>query len=210
MRTRVKICGLTNLEDALTAAVVGADLLGFVFADSPRRVSPLVVEQIVAALPPLVQTVGVFVDADPREILHIAARCRLDYVQLHGAESPADCLVLGDIPVIKAVRVGRDDPRRILAAYGEVARMLLFDTHVSGMDGGTGKTFAWEALDDLPPGCRYVLAGGLTPANVGRAIHRCRPWVVDVSSGVEAYAGKKDSEKMTAFMAAVRKADDEF
>ncbi|MBN2231673.1 MAG: phosphoribosylanthranilate isomerase [Deltaproteobacteria bacterium] len=210
MRTRVKICGLTNLEDAIAAAAVGADLLGFVFADSPRQASPLVVERIVAALPPLVQTVGVFVDAEPREMLRTAVRCRLDYVQLHGSESPADCLVLGDIPVIKAVRVGRDDPRKIFAVYGEVARLLLFDTNVAGMDGGTGMTFAWEVLDDLPPGCRYVLAGGLTPANVGRAIRRCRPWVVDVSSGVEAYAGKKDIEKMTAFMAAVRKADEEF
>ncbi|MEA2107793.1 MAG: phosphoribosylanthranilate isomerase [Pseudomonadota bacterium] len=209
MRTRVKICGLTNLEDALTAAEAGADLLGFIFADSPRRLEPLVAEKIIAALPPLVRTVGVFVDEKPETILEIAGRCRLDYLQLHGKETPADCLLLADWKIIKAFRVGVDEPLPELEHYKEQCEIFLYDTYVTGMAGGSGMTFDWQLLDRRQAGRYFILAGGLTPENVGRAIETVRPWAVDVSSGVELEPGRKDRAKIESFMNAVRRSDEQ-
>ncbi len=209
MRTRVKICGLTNLEDALLAAEAGADLLGFVFADSPRRVEPLVVQKIIAFLPPLVQTVGVFVDEKPETILEIAGCCRLDYLQLHGSEPPADCLLFDNWKIIKALRVreGESFPDPVL--YGDQCEIFLFDTLVPGMAGGSGVTFDWQLLDREKTGNYFILAGGLNPDNVGQAIKTVRPWAVDVSSGVEKEPGRKDRKKITAFMNAVRRSDEQ-
>lgn len=209
MRTRVKICGLTNLEDALWAAAAGADLLGFVFADSPRRLEPLVAEKIIAALPPLVQTVGVFVDEKPETILEIAGRCHFDYLQLHGKETPADCLLLDEWKIIKAFRVGVNEPLPELEPYNEQCEIFLFDTLVPGMTGGSGLTFDWHLLDRKRVGDYFILAGGLTPENVGRAIATVRPWAVDVSSGVEREPGRKDRAKIEAFMNAVRRSDEQ-
>ena len=209
MRTRVKICGLTNLEDALWAAEAGADLLGFVFADSPRRVDPLVVQGIIDALPPLVRTVGVFVDEEPEVVLEIAGRCRLDYLQLHGNETPADCLLLDDWKIIKACRVGAGQPFPDLEEYRGQCELFLFDTHVPGQAGGTGATFDWRLLDRKKIGNYFMLAGGLNPENVAQAIKTVRPWAVDVSSGVEREPGRKDRGRIEAFMNAVRRTDEQ-
>ena len=210
MRTRVKICGLTNLEDALLAAGAGADLLGFVFAPSPRRVEPLVAQNIIAALPPLVRTVGVFVDEKPETILEIAGRCRLDYLQLHGSETPADCLLLDDWKIFKALSVGTTgETLSELEQYKEHCEIFLFDTHVPGMAGGSGVTFDWQLIDRQKVGKYFILAGGLDPDNVGSAIKTVRPWAVDVSSGVEREPGRKDRAKIEAFMSAVRRSDEQ-
>jgi phosphoribosylanthranilate isomerase len=209
MRTRVKICGLTNLEDALMAAGAGADLLGFIFADSPRRVESLVVQKIIAALPPLVQTVGVFLDEKPETILKIAGRCHFDYLQLHGKETPADCLFLDDWKIIKAFRVGAGEPLPKLEQYKEQCKIFLYDTLVPGMVGGSGMIFDWQLIDRDRAGSYFILAGGLTPENVGRAIETVRPWAVDVSSGVEREPGRKDRVKIEAFMNAVRRSDEQ-
>ena len=209
MRTRVKICGLTNLEDALMAAEAGADLLGFIFADSPRRVEPLAVQKIIAALPPLVRTVGVFVNEKPETILEIAGRCRLDYLQLHGKETPADCLLLDDRKIIKALRIGTGEPFPDFDLYGEQCEIFLYDTLVPGMAGGSGLTFDWQLLDHGRAGRYFILAGGLSPENVGQAIEMVRPWAVDVSSGVEREPGRKDRAKIEAFMNAVRRSDEQ-
>jgi len=209
MRTRVKICGLTNLDDALLAVESGADLLGFVFAPGPRQVKPLLVQQIIAALPPLVQTVGVFVDEKPEIILEIAGRCRLDYLQLHGNETPADCLLLAQKKIIKAFRVGADELLPELEQYKELSETFLFDTLVSGKAGGSGETFDWQLLDREKTGSCFILAGGLHAGNVGQAIAAVHPWAVDVSSGVEREPGRKDYEKIEAFMNAVRRSDEQ-
>ena len=209
MRTKVKICGLTNLEDALMAAEAGADLLGFIFADSPRRVEPLVAEKIIAVLPPLVQTVGVFVDEKPETILEIAGRCQLDYLQLHGIETPADCLLFDDLKIIKVFKLGVDKELPELEHYKEQCEIFLYDTLVPGMAGGSGLTFDWQFLDRGRAGRYFILAGGLTPENVGRAIEMVRPWAVDVSSGVEREPGRKDRVKIEAFMNAVRRSDEQ-
>ena len=209
MRTRVKICGLTNLEDALWAAEAGADLLGFVFADSPRRVEPLVVQNIIAVLPPLVQTVGVFVDEKPKTILEIAGRCQLDYLQLHGQETPADCLLLDDWKIIKVLRLGVGEPLPELEPYKKQCKIFLCDTLVPGQAGGSGKTFDWQLIDREKVGKYFILAGGLNPDNVGQAIATAHPWAVDVSSGMEREKGRKDRKKIEAFMNAVRRSDEQ-
>ena len=207
-RTRVKICGLTNLEDALAAARVGADLLGFVFAPSPRQVTPAAAAAIIDRLPPLVATVGVFVDLEPAAILAIADRCRLDYLQLHGDESPAVCRVLAGRRLIKAFRLGQGGARPDLDLYRECGTLFLFDTLVPGRAGGSGRTFDWQLIDRRWAGDYFMLAGGLNPENVGRAIAAVRPWAVDLSSGVESRPGKKDHQQLAALMAAVRRADE--
>ncbi|MBN2332511.1 MAG: phosphoribosylanthranilate isomerase [Deltaproteobacteria bacterium] len=207
VRTRVKICGLTNLEDALLAAKAGADLLGFIFAPSPRRVDPLTAATMIAKLPPLVQTVGVFVDEQPATVMAVADRCRLDFLQLSGAETPADCLLLDGRKIIKTIHVGGDGLPE-LELYRDHCDLLLFDTRVAGLAGGSGRTFDWQLVNQTGVDDPFMLAGGLTPDNVGQAIATVHPWAVDVSSGVEREPGRKDPEKINAFMDAVRKADD--
>lgn len=195
---RVKICGITCIEDALVAARAGADALGFVFADSPRRVTPAAAAGIIAALPPFVATVGVFVNESVRRILEIVARCRLDRVQLHGDEGPEECAELGPL-AIKAVRVKNALSLRGLARYRVGA--FLLDSHVPGARGGTGEAFAWELAAGAAPGGRpVILSGGLTPENVARAIETASPYAVDVSSGVEREPGRKDRPLVEEFI----------
>ncbi len=210
-RTRVKICGITNLEDAVAAARAGADLLGFVFASGPRLVDAATAAGIIARLPPLVATVGVFVDAEPSLVREVAARCRLDYLQLHGRETPDACRRLAPGPrrLIKAFRLGGEDGTfPALASYRESGAVFLFDTMVPGQAGGSGRTFDWSLIDRRRAGDYFFLAGGLDPGNVGAAIAAVRPWAVDLSSGVEERPGKKDHQKIAALMAAVRRADE--
>lgn len=202
---RVKICGITRLEDALAAIGAGADALGFVFyAPSPRAVSPAQAAAIVAQLPPFVTTVGLFVDAAESELRATLAQVPLDLLQFHGDESDADCARYGH-PWIKALRVqpGQDLTAAIAAHPG--ARGILLDAWHPEQPGGTGLQFDWSLV---PAASRrpLILAGGLTPDNVAQAIRQTRPYAVDVSGGVELAKGVKDAGKIQAFMAGVRSA----
>lgn len=208
-RTRVKICGITRIEDARAAVAAGADALGFVFhPDSPRAVSALQVAEIIHQLPPFVTTVGLFVDADPSLIDDVLAVAPLDLLQFHGDESPADCARHGR-PWIKALRMHPDlDLVATLVGWRE-ARAVLLDAWHPQLPGGTGLTFDWHRLavlagrHDLPA---IILAGGLHPDNVAEAIRLTRPFAVDVSGGVEIGKGIKDAHKINAFMAGVASA----
>ncbi len=187
---RVKICGITNAADARHAAACGADALGFVFAESPRRVRAAEARRIIRALGPWVTPVGVFVDENPRAILAAVRECRLGAVQLHGAEDPREAHLLSRaVRVIKAFRVGPDFDAAAAAAYP--ADALLFDAYVPGIAGGTGRVFDWKRLAGRRWRTPIVLSGGLTPANVARAVKNLAPYGVDTSSGVERSPGKK-------------------
>jgi phosphoribosylanthranilate isomerase len=198
---RVKICGITNPDDALQAVACGADALGLVFfAKSPRCVSPERAREIIARLPPLVTTVGLFVNEDPRTIRAVAARCRLDRVQLHGDESPADCL-LPPLRVLKALRV-RD--AESLARADEYPADLLLDAWSDQVYGGSGRQFDWQLARALAARRPIILAGGLRPDNVAEAVAAVNPYAVDVSSGVERSPGRKDHEKVAEFIRRAR------
>ena len=200
MAVRVKICGITRAEDLHAACNAGADALGFVFyAKSPRHVDVAAAAELVRALPPFVQSVGLFVDAAPDFVERVLRAVPLDLLQFHGDESPADCARYGR-PYIKAVRVNRDTDLLKCAADFDAARGLLLDAFVPGVPGGTGERFDWGLIPpDLPK--PVVLSGGLTPDNVAEAVQRVRPWAVDVSSGVEAAKGIKDAQKVAQFIA---------
>lgn len=208
MNVRIKICGITNEDDARLAVDAGADALGFVFcAGSPRLVAPPLVAEITRHLPGRVLRVGVFRDAAPTTILHTVSACRLDAVQLHGDESPEFCDALAPFPVWKAFRVRSRDVLQQLAAYRDMTAAWLLDGFVEGQAGGTGATFNWDlAVEATQLAHPIVLAGGLTPENVAEAIDLVAPNVVDVSSGVEASTGVKDHARIRAFVAAVRSA----
>lgn len=198
---RVKVCGITTLEAALTAVEAGADALGFVFAESPRRVDPEEARRIISQLPPFVGRVGVFVDADRREVSRIAHYCGLDVLQFHGDEAPEYCQGWRQ-PVVKAFRVRDGAFLQVLPRYRVAAYLL--DTYVPGRNGGTGLCFNWEmarAARELGP---VILAGGIKPDNVGEAIRTVQPYAVDVSSGVET-DGRKDPQKIRSLLAAVRR-----
>jgi phosphoribosylanthranilate isomerase len=200
---RIKICGITRIEDALAAVAAGADAIGLVFyAKSPRAVTPAQAKAIVAALPPFVTSVGLFVDMPRAELKQLLAEVPLDLLQFHGDESPEDCAGHGR-PFIKALRVKPgDDVAAAIARYPEAAGILL-DTYVPGTPGGTGEAFDWSLVprDAAKP---VVLAGGLTPDNVGDAVRQVRPYAVDVSGGVEASKGIKDAAKIKAFIQRAR------
>ena len=200
---RSKICGITRVEDALAAVDAGADAIGLVFyAKSPRAVTVPQAQAILAALPPFVTTVGLFVDCQRSELNAILDAVPLDLLQFHGDESPAACEGFRR-PYIKALRVKPgDDIAALIGLYGSAAGVLL-DTFVPGVPGGTGEAFDWSLV---PQGLSVpiILAGGLTPENVRAAIEQVRPYAVDVSGGVEASKGLKDSDKIYAFVRAVR------
>jgi phosphoribosylanthranilate isomerase len=208
-RTRVKICGITNAEDAAAAVAAGADALGVVLTEGPRQVSLDEAEAALRRVPPLVARVGVFVDADPAFVAEAVRRLRLSAVQFHGDETPEDCAA-APAPVVKAIRVSDgSDPVPDLEAFRGAASLFLLDTYVRGERGGTGVSFAWESLPPLPEWAPIVVAGGLTPVNVGAAILALVPFAVDVSSGVEERRRHKDHMKLHAFVAAARAADEE-
>lgn len=200
METRVKICGITNIDDALCAVQLGVDALGFVFAPSPRQVVVSKVKDIVEKLPPWISTVGVFVNEKPARVLRIG----LDWIQLHGEESPDYCRELG-LKVIKTIRVKDRASLEKIPQY-PVAGILLdtYDPDLSGVPpkmGGTGKGFNWDlAVEAKKFGKPIILAGGLNPENVAEAISKVQPYGVDVSSGIESSPGRKDYEKMKRFM----------
>lgn len=200
MAVRVKICGITRAEDLHAACEAGAEALGFVFYErSPRHLSVEAAAALLRELPPFVQSVGLFVNADPAFIASLLEAAPLDLLQFHGDETAADCARYGR-PWIKAVRVNRDTDLVKCAADFEAARGLLLDAFVPGVPGGTGERFDWGLIPPALPR-PVVLSGGLTPDNVAEAIQRVRPWAVDVSSGVEAAKGIKDARKMAQFIA---------
>ncbi|KPC44585.1 MULTISPECIES: phosphoribosylanthranilate isomerase [Pseudomonas syringae group] len=199
---RSKICGITRIEDALAAAEAGADAIGLVFyPKSPRAVTVLQARAIIAALPPFITTVGLFVNASRCELNETLDAVALDMLQFHGDETPDECDGYHR-PYIKALRVkAGDDIAQVCRTYRN-ARGVLLDTYVEGVPGGTGETFDWALIpDDLNK--PLILAGGLTSANVAQAIAQVRPYAVDVSGGVEKSRGIKDREKILAFMSAV-------
>jgi phosphoribosylanthranilate isomerase len=201
---RIKICGITNLEDALLATHLGAPALGFNFyTKSPRSVPPEVAKEIIRQLPPLVLSVGVFVDEEAALVREIAARVGLDWLQLHGQEPPEYCRGLGR-RVIKSFRIQDESSLEALGRYQGAVQAFLLDTYKPGLPGGTGETFDWHLARQAQPYGPIILAGGLNPQNVAEAIKTAQPQAVDVASGVEARPGKKDPEKLRAFMEAVK------
>ena len=198
---KVKICGITNVADASTAVELGANALGFIFAPSPRQMSPQKVRAIVRTIPPFVKTVGVFVNEAATTITDIRQYCGLDLVQLHGDESPAFCDELMPC-AIKTVRVKDESCLQASRAYRGKVRALLLDTYSKEKVGGTGKTFDWNlAIKIKEIGIPIILAGGLGPSNINLAIQTVAPYAVDINSGIEEYPGKKDPALMKAVMA---------
>ncbi len=199
---KIKICGFTNAENAQQAALAGIDAIGLNFyAKSPRHIDIDSAREIVAALPPFVNKVGLFVNANPSLIDEVLCEVALDTLQFHGDESPSDCAQY-EMPFIKAIRVSPElDLIKTANEYSQASALLL-DTYQPDVYGGSGKSFDWSLANielDLP----IILAGGLTPDNVSVAINTAQPYAVDVSSGVESAKGLKDIDKIRAFISNV-------
>lgn len=205
--TRIKICGVTRPDDARAAARAGADAIGLVFhPPSARSIGADDAATVVAALPPFVTAVALFLDPEPEQVRQVIERVPVGLLQFHGSESPAFCSAFGR-PYIKAVAMGGNgaDPDAV-AAQHPMALGLLVDGHVAGDGGGTGNTFAWNVL---PRNRNYnlILAGGLSPDNVAAAVSSVRPDAVDVSSGVESSPGVKDASRIERFVEEARRGD---
>ena len=199
----VKVCGVTNEDDALLAVAMGADAVGFVFAPSPRQVHPEVVRDIVKRLPPEIITVGVFRNETPERVIDVVGRTGLKGAQLHGGETAEDLrLVRLRVPfLIQALPAG--DARLAGAGTGpESADVVLIDSQAPG----SGEVFDWSLAEGAPDGVRLLLAGGLNPDNVEQAIRKVRPWGVDAASGLEASPGRKDATKVRLFVARAKEA----
>ena len=194
--TRVKICGITNYDDAAMAADLGADALGFIFAPSPRMVSPDRAREIITKLPAFVKSVGVFVNEDNDRITDIIDYCGIDIVQLHGDESPEICESF--MPrAVKALKIRGDNTPEEYTEYKGKVKAFLLDTYSEKAAGGTGKTFNWDiAIRIKNLGVPVILAGGLDASNIREAVQKVRPYAVDVSSRIEERPGKKDHGKM--------------
>jgi phosphoribosylanthranilate isomerase len=198
----IKICGTTSEEDALLAVGLGADAVGFIFATSPRQVAPQLAADVVKRLPPEIVTVGVFRDHAPARVVDIVHAAGLRVAQLHGHETAEDARWIGArVPlVIKAFAAG---DARVARANDYASWAVLLDAP----NPGSGQVFDWAFASEVPTGQRLIIAGGLTPSNVGAAIARTLPWGVDVVSGVERSPGKKDPVKLREFIAAARAAE---
>ena len=205
--TRIKICGITSMEDAFVAVDAGANALGFIFAKSPRQIIPKQAREIISSLPPFVQTVGVFVNERSSNIKKIMDLCGLDLIQLHGNESVDECMSL--MPrAIKAFRIQDDSSLEQIRPYAGKVRAFVLDTYSKRAMGGTGKTFDWKlAVTAKQVGVPVILAGGLSPVNIGEAVSLVRPFAVDINSGVEDSPGRKNSLLVRQAVAAVRQAD---
>ncbi|MBM4322962.1 MAG: phosphoribosylanthranilate isomerase [Deltaproteobacteria bacterium] len=203
--TWIKICGITNIENAFEASFLGVDALGFIFAPSQRRVEPSIAKKIIRPLPKTLLKVGVFVDEDPKEVMRIIDYCALDALQFHGQEPPEYCQKFFH-PVLKAIRIKNLDSLREIENYRNVT--ILLDSYSPHQAGGTGNPFSWDIALRAKERGTFVLSGGLNPNNVGEAIKKVKPWGVDVCSGVEMLPGKKDSSKMAEFIRRVRETDE--
>lgn len=189
---RVKVCGITEYEDAIAAVQRGASALGFIFASGPRKITPEKARDIIRSLPPFVKTVGVFVNEMPSSIRAIIDLCGLDLIQLHGDEPPELCHELMPY-TIKALRIKNESILQSIEPYRGKVRALLLDTYMKDKPGGTGKTFDWNlAVKIKALGIPIILSGGLGPSNIEDAIKTVRPYAVDVNSGVEESPGKKN------------------
>ncbi|HIE43375.1 MAG TPA: phosphoribosylanthranilate isomerase [Candidatus Omnitrophica bacterium] len=201
---RIKICGITNREDALLASSLGSDALGFIFAESERRVTPEDAREIIEELPPFIVKVGVFVNEEIERVEEIAEFLRLDVLQFHGDEPPSYTQKFKR-RVIKSFRVRDGDSLKAISDYKVSAYLL--DTYSPGVYGGTGETFNWDLAIRAKEFGTIILAGGLNPDNVALAIQKVMPYAVDVSSGVESSPGKKDPARLAAFIQKVRKVE---
>ena len=202
MRVRTKICGITSVADGLVVAQAGVDAIGLVFyAKSPRAVNAAQAQEIVAALPPFVSTVGLFVNATPDEINAVLAMVPLDVLQFHGDETPEFCERFSR-PYFRALRMQPGVDIAQLAAQYSSAQGILLDAWVPGVPGGTGERFDWAQIPSLAK--PLILAGGLNAHNVTQAMDEVQPWAVDVSGGVEASHGIKDADKVRQFLYAVQ------
>ena len=203
MSIRVKVCGITRVEDALTAIRLGANAIGFIFWDkSARYIDPNEARKIVMALPPFVTVVGVYVNPSSEWVEETCSIAGLNLLQFHGDELPEFCSQF-PLPYIKAVRIRSGIDLLQYATQYSSSNGLLLDSYVEGVPGGTGRTFEWSLIPEnlsLP----LILSGGLHPENVCAAIRKAKPWAVDVSSGVEITKGIKDADKIAAFMTGVR------
>lgn len=213
--TRIKICGITNLDDALAACMAGIHALGFNFSkSSPRYIQPNDARKIIAELPPFVSSVGVFVEQEPSEINAICKNCNLDHAQLHSEHyTPQTALAISTTKVIRVFRAGPDFSMEEVETFAEKTgfRSFLFDAYRPGQAGGTGTTIAkqtaqkiFRRMESIGHG---ILAGGLNPQNIAEAIRTVKPYAVDTASGVEESPGKKDHQKIIDFVDAVKKAD---
>lgn len=200
---KVKVCGITNPGDARFAVEAGADALGLVFAESPRQVSVEQAREVVAALPDGVLKVGVFVNAEPKEVLRIASEVGLDYAQLHGDESPEVVAAVrkGGLKVVKALRV-RDAGSLVIEGYE--ADLFLLDAYSARARGGTGERFDWGLAKSIKGRGNILVSGGLTPENVREAIRFFEPYGVDASSSLEDAPGKKNRERVRRFVSAAK------
>jgi len=211
-RTRIKMCGTTNIVDAREAVYSGVDALGFIFVEkSPRYIPAQKAGEVVACLPPFVDRVGVFIDRDVQEVLEIILEVGLTYAQLHGGEDPSYCRQIARMAapckVIKAFRVGLENRAADFARYNDVVCGFLLDTYIQGQAGGTGQVFDWRLIEGLDLQRPVILAGGLRPENILEAIRMVRPFGVDVNSGVEVTPGIKDHQKLHELIDQVRLAD---
>ncbi|HIJ58574.1 MAG TPA: phosphoribosylanthranilate isomerase [Deltaproteobacteria bacterium] len=204
---RVKICGITNRRDARMSVEMGADAIGFIFAPSPRQITPEKAREIICGIPPFVQTVGAFVNENPDVIREIIGSCGLDLIQLHGDETPEICAEF--MPqAIKAFRFREGSVLQSIRPYRGKIRAMLFDSYDEKIRGGTGKTCNWDlAVRGKDFGIPIILSGGITPSNIEKAISSVKPFAVDVNSGVEKRPGKKDYLLMRELMEKIRKAN---
>ena len=201
---KVKVCGITRLEDALFVCQSGADAVGFIiYPKSKRFIKAKEVRKITSQLPPFITKVGVFVNEDPRDVLEILSYAHLDFAQLHGDETPQECEYIGANRVIKVFRLRNEEEIEKIKPYIGKVRAILLDTYDSKVYGGTGKPFNWEIaikVKETFPEVPLILSGGLNPENVGRAVKTVKPYAVDVSSGVETEPGIKDRDRVKAFI----------
>ncbi len=201
---KIKICGITNKEDALWAVNLKVDALGFIFADSPRRVKPEIVQGIIELLPPFISSVGVFVNEDRKKVEEITESCGLTTLQFHGQESPSYCEGFKQ-KIVKALRIENKDILEKAVQYKDKVDAYLLDTYSPSKYGGTGKTFDWCIAKEIKEfGLPIILSGGLNPENIREAISEVEPYGIDVSSGVEERPGKKNMEKLINFVRIVR------
>ncbi len=207
VRTRIKVCGITELEYAKAAVDAGVDALGFIFAKkSPRFIEPDKAREIIEKLPPFIDTVGVFVNEDAQAVNEILEYCSLSVAQLHGVETPQYCAGIS-CQVVKSFQVGPQFDSASLVPYDDIVGAFLLDTYHKDMDGGTGEVFDWKLVENLNVSKPVILAGGLSPDNVGSAIRLVKPHAVDVNSGVETAPGIKDIDAIERLVLEVREAD---